>query len=103
MAPSARTRRASRRRKRSTKSAGIAASNSVDLEVAYATQLANPESASSARPGLGQVARFLWAVFGGARTHAAYVARMGRLALATQTMSQAERLEMVRSLLPRLD
>lgn len=71
----------------------------VDLEETYARQLAPPASGAGARFGVVQVARFLWAALG-SRDHADYAARMGRLALRSRTVPEAERAAMIAAQLP---
>jgi len=79
---------------------GARVASGVDLEEAYARQLAAPSREIGAEFGLGMIARYAWA---GIRSRSVdqLARRIGRLALAAKTAPEAERRAVIASRLPQ--
>lgn len=78
---------------------GAQVASGVDLEEAYARQLAAPSREIGAGFGLGMIARYAWA---GIRSRSVdqLARRIGQLALAAKTVPEAERRAVIASRLP---
>jgi NTE family protein len=78
---------------------GAQVASGVDLQEAYARQLEDPRHEIGARLTLGTLLRFGWAALM-APDPARFAARVGRMALAAPTVSEADRLAVIASRLP---